>query len=144
MEIDSKAPVNHSDSIIINAPVERVWQIMSNIEKWPEWNPEIKWAKLNGKLAPGATFAWKAGPGKIRSTIEVVDTNKFLAWSGRTMGISAIHVWKMEADNGKTILTTEESWDGLLARIFKVQSKKTLEKAISSGLMLLKNEAEKL
>lgn len=143
MELDSKAAVRQSGSITIDAPVEEVWRLMSDIEKWPTWNPNIKRAKLYGALEPGSRFVWKAGPGSITSVLEVVDTHRLLAWSGQTMGIKAVHIWRLVSKDGKTVATTDESWDGFLAHLMKKQSQKTLRGAILSGLELLKQEAEK-
>jgi uncharacterized protein YndB with AHSA1/START domain len=143
MELDKNAPVTHSANIEINAPVDRVWQIMADIEHWPEWNKGIKSASLNGNLESGTTFVWKSGPGTITSRLEAVEQPKTLAWSGQMMGIKAAHIWRLEKALNGTLVTTEESWSGLLPSILKSYSKKTLVKAINSGLELLKQTAER-
>ena len=60
MKIDTNAPVFARKEIIIHAPLEKVWQIQSDIENWPSWQPDIVTAKLDGELKAGATFRWKA------------------------------------------------------------------------------------
>jgi hypothetical protein len=37
------------------APPDRVWQVWSDIDSWPEWNPDMKASHLNGPLKLGAT-----------------------------------------------------------------------------------------
>ena len=49
----------------------------------------------------------------------------------------------LEARDGVTIVRTEESYDGLLARIFRGRLQKTLEDSLTSGLAHLKAEAER-
>lgn len=142
MQIDPNSPATHEASIQISATPLRVWEIMSDIENWPRWNDDIQTAKLNGKLAKGTTFTWKAGPGTIISTLEVVDKPQHLGWSGKLFGIKAVHLWRIEPKGKITIVTTEESWDGLLPKLFKGYSKKTLKKAIDNGLSQLKIAAE--
>lgn len=142
MQIDPNSPATYTASIKINATPIRIWEIMSNIENWPSWNDEIQKTKLNGKLVKGTTFTWKVGLGTIISTLEIVDKPQFLGWSGKLFGIKAVHIWRIDPKGNSTIVTTEESWDGLLPKIFKSYSKKTLKRAIDSGLSQLKVAAE--
>ena len=116
---------------------------MTDINNWPNWNPEVNKASLNGEVKEGKTFQWKAGPGTIKSTIRSVENERLIAWTGKTLGIIyAIHVWKLEPLNGKTLVRTEESWEGIVTRIFRGTMRTMLEKAIYSGLLSLKAEAE--
>ena len=142
MKIEKDAPVSYSQSIEINANVQIVWKIMTDIEKWPSWNEDITKAKLNGKLIAGTTFTWKSGPGTITSTIETVKEPQLISWSGKLLGIRAVHVWKIESIKNKSLVTTEESWSGFFATVFKKNSRKTLIKAIDTGLKRLKIAAE--
>ena len=29
------------DSVIIEAPVERVWEVFTDVDRWPEWTPSV-------------------------------------------------------------------------------------------------------
>ncbi len=59
------------------------------------------------------------------------------------MGIHAIHVWRIEPGADKSIVRTEESWEGLLVRILRRPFQKQLETAVHTGLGYLKAEAER-
>ena len=59
-------------------------------------------------------------------------------------GIDAMHVYALEARDGKTFVRTEESYDGLVARLFSGQLRKTLDSALENGLRHLKAEAERV
>ncbi len=142
MQLDLNSPVIHSASIKICAPAQKVWKVMSDIENWPSWNRDIESAKMSGKLSKGTTFTWKSGPGTITSTLEAVDNLKLLGWSGKMFGIKAVHIWRLETNGKFTIVTTEESWSGLIPRLLKGTSKKTLIKAINNGLAQLKTAVE--
>jgi hypothetical protein len=143
MTIDENAPVIAKAEIEINAKPELVWDIMTAIERWQDWNPDVKWASLEGELSEGTKFQWKAGPGKITSRFQKVERPNLLAWSGKTFGIFAIHIWQMEPQDGRTVVKTEESWDGLIVHIFRKSMQKKLDESINSGLQYLKIEAEK-
>jgi hypothetical protein len=143
IEINENAPASASGEIEVAASPEIIWDIMTDIDNWPNWNKDVSWAALSGQFEAGSKFRWKSGPGTISSTIRQVERPRVLAWTGKTLGIYAIHLWKLEPQNGSTVIRTEESWEGLVTRIFSGKMQKTLEKAINSGLQYLKAEAER-
>jgi hypothetical protein len=94
-------------------------------------------------VQPGTVFRWKSGPSSLTSTLQVVDPPREIAWTGMTMGIKAVHVFRFQANNGGTLARSEESWQGLLASLLKGYSRRTLDKGIRSVLAHLKVEAER-
>ena len=142
MTDQSRQPVFASGQIDIAAEPWRVWSIMVDVDGWPEWNPDIKWARLAGPLAEGTEFIWKAGPGTIRSTLLLVDEPQAVAWEGRTLGIMAHHTWRLEPSPQGTTVITEESWNGLLPRLFPTAMNRQLKAAIDRGLGFLKEASE--
>jgi hypothetical protein len=42
-------------SLETSAPPDRVWQIWSAVNSWPEWNPDMKASHIDGPLKLGAT-----------------------------------------------------------------------------------------
>lgn len=42
-------------SLETKAPADRVWQVWSDINHWPEWNPDMKESRLDSALKLGAT-----------------------------------------------------------------------------------------
>ena len=98
---------------------------------------------MHGALAEGSEFRWKAGPGTITSTLEHVEAPRRVAWSGKSFGLKAIHSYALEARAGSTLVRTEESYDGLVARLFRARLQRTLDGALESGLRHLKAEAER-
>ena len=140
--IDEQAPVVGASEIEIAAPPETVWAVLTDFERWPSWNRDVKSMSIQGPVAPGSVFKWKAGPGTITSTIQRVEPPSLLAWTGKSLGIDAIHFWHLEPRNGKTFVRTQESYGGLVARLFRRPIQKTLDRALADGLKYLKAEAE--
>lgn len=66
-----------------------------------------------------------------------------MGWTGKSLGILAIHTWTLSEQNGKTILTVDESMEGFLAGILKKMLNKKLEIGMQKWLDLLKQECEK-
>jgi hypothetical protein len=137
------APVVASSDTEIAAAREVVWDLLTDIEHWPTWNPDVKSVSMRDRLAAGSEFRWQAGPGTITSTLQHVEAPRRVAWSGKTFGIDALHVYVLEARDGTTLVRTEESYDGVVARLFRRRLKKTLDGALESGLRHLKTEAER-
>jgi hypothetical protein len=143
MNANPNAPAFASNHIEISADPHVVWDVVSTIEEWPRWNPDVKEARLEAELVEGSVFRWKAGPGTITSTLRVVDPPHEISWTGVSFGIKAVHVWRIEARDGHSLLTTDESWEGVMARMLRRYSQRTLEKAVSDGLVHVKSEAER-
>ena len=142
MDIDRTAPVIARTQVQIAADQQTVWDALTDFESWPLWKRDVRSLSLRGPVAPGSTFEWKAGPGTIRSRLGEVDAPRRIAWTGSTLGIKAIDVFRLEARDGGTLVTEEESWDGLLARLFRSRMRRTLQSGIDHGMEALKNEAE--
>ena len=83
------------------------------------------------------------GPGTITSTLRSVERPTELAWTGKTMGISAVHVWRFETRSGKTLVRTEESWEGALVRLLRGRMGKMLQEDVDASMPLLRAEAER-
>jgi hypothetical protein len=141
--IDEQAPVVGASEIEIAVAPEVVWEVLTEFERWPSWNPDVKSLSMPGPVAEGSEFRWKAGPGTITSTIWRVEPPRVIAWTGRTLGIRAIHFWWLEPRDGKTFVRTEESYDGSVARLFRRPLRKALHRALEDGLRYLKAEAER-
>jgi uncharacterized protein YndB with AHSA1/START domain len=143
VEINESAPVAGSAEIQVAANPEVVWEVLTGIDDWPSWNPDVTSASLEGELAEGSRFRWKAGPGTISSTVQRVERPRLIAWTGKTLGLRAIHVYRLEPRGNGTLVSSGESWEGLVARAFRARMQRTLERAMEAGLLHLKAEAER-
>jgi uncharacterized protein YndB with AHSA1/START domain len=141
--INNHAPVKCSKTIIIDASIEKVWSVITDINNWPNWQTDIDKSKLNGELKPNITFDWKTGGVKINSTLHTVEPYKQFGWTGKTLGLFAIHNWTLIETNGQINVSVDESMEGFLAKIFKESFNKSLEKGMLNWLVLLKQTCEK-
>jgi hypothetical protein len=98
---------------------------------------------MSDPVSEGSEFRWKAGPGTITSTLESVKPPSRIAWSGKAFGLHALHVYVLEVRDGVTLVRTEESYDGLIAHLFRGRLQKSLDHALESSLWHLKVEAER-
>jgi hypothetical protein len=143
MEVDRRAPAVARADTAVSAPPDVVWAVLSDIDAWPEWNPAVSSASLEGPLEAGTRFRWKAGPGSITSTLRIVEPSRTIGWTGTTLGIRAVHVHRLDERDAATNVTSEESWNGLLVRLLRRPLAKRLQAELESGLGHLKAKAER-
>lgn len=141
--ISEDAPVAANAEVEIAAPIETVWEVLTAIGDWPAWNPDVKSMVLQGGVAEGSVFRWKTGPSTITSTIQRIERPRLIAWTGKTFGVGAIHVWHLERLDAKTLVRTEESFEGFVARILRRSLRRTLAASLADGLRYLKAESER-
>ncbi|HTL08809.1 MAG TPA: SRPBCC family protein [Chitinophagaceae bacterium] len=142
--INQQAPVQCTQSILINASAATVWQWLTGINEWSQWQQQIPVAKAAGKVAAGTPFHWKTGGATIRSTVHTAQPFTSFGWTGNTMGLYAIHNWTLQEQvDGSTLVRVEESMEGWLARLFKKSFNKNLATGMAFWLAALKTVAEK-
>jgi hypothetical protein len=133
-----------TSSVEINAPPQRIWQILNDFNSYPEWNPFI--VEIAGTPIKGAKIIVSIWPpeGKrmrFRPKILTAEPNNELRWLGRVWfpGVfDGEHAFELEAlDGSRTRFTQSESFKGILVGRFK----KTLDRT-QRGFELM-NEALK-
>ncbi|MCF8371363.1 MAG: SRPBCC family protein [Bacteroidales bacterium] len=125
--------------ILINAPVEKVYEIISDIPAWVQWQSAVSKAKVNGNLKEGVEFTWKANGMKIKSKIHTLVENSAIGWTGTMIWIKAVHNWSFSEEGGKTIVVVEENLSGFGSGLMK----KSLKEGMLKNLNELKENAEK-
>ena len=113
-DIDRSAPVIVRVERTISAPIETIWRLHTNVDRWPTWQEDIGEAKLDGPFAPQSVFTWRTAgfDDAIRSTIHVVQPHVLTLWGGPASGIDGLHRWDFQAVGGDTHIVTEESFAG--------------------------------
>lgn len=144
MDINQNAPLVGRKEMVIAAPLDTVWALVSELERWPDWQPDVKWIKLEGPLAPGSVFRWNSSGLNFTSTLQEVLPKRRIGWTGKTLGLNAVHNWTFEPiDDTHTRVTTEESIAGILSGIIKLLSANFMAESLESALQKLKTAAER-
>ena len=143
IKVNDQAPAYALHEAEIRAPIQLVWSILTGLAEWPAWNEGVQEMHLQGEVAVGTEFRWKTGGMKIRSRIEELTAPTRIVWSGRTMGIRAIHVWALTGTNESTSVWTGECFYGIVASLLASPLRKSLAKALQQGMAALKKDAEK-
>lgn len=118
-----KTTNNITTEIVINAPAERVWDILSNFSAYEHWNPFI--VKIEGQLQKGAKLKTTLQNGKdtisFKPEIQSIIPGKYFSWKGQLFlpGIfDGHHYFEIQPLNEVQIkLIHGENFSGLLASV---------------------------
>lgn len=98
---------------MIQAHQARVWAILADIPRWPEWQTDITDVTIARSPAAGVTFSWSLSGNNITSRIVVFEPIKTISWTGRLFTSRAIHLWALTTlPDGRTRVQTRESISG--------------------------------
>ena len=108
----------------IDAPPGRVWEILTDFPRQPEWNPSIVSIEAEGPLRAGARLTFvgprndKGATMRFRPRVLVADPPRELRWLGH-LGFRGLfdgeHVFRLEElPGGRTRFVQEEHFRGVL------------------------------
>ena len=129
--------------VLIVAPLDIVWSVQTKIDEWSRWNPDISKVNLRGPLSAGTEFHWKSGSSSITSILQEVEPERRITWTGRTLGIRAIHVWTLQQTDKGVLVRTEESFEGILVNLLAKPMRRMLRSSLDKAVQALKIECER-
>lgn len=142
ISVNKKAPVYSSFEVNICATIEKVWETLTDIKKWPDWQASVTEVKLDEDINEHTKFLWKADGITFKSEIHTLKLKSMIGWTGKTVGINAIHNWTLIEQDNFTIVLVEECLQGVLAVLFKRYFQKSLNKGMLKNLNELKVASE--
>jgi hypothetical protein len=110
-----------ASAIDIDAGPARVWQVLTDLGAYPEWNPFI--VRAEGRVQPGARLTLRMQPATgrattVRPTVLEATEGSRLRWRGRLVVpglMDAEHVFTIEPrDGGRVRLRQDERFSGVL------------------------------
>ena len=109
----SRPPIEVHNEIVIPASAERVWELLTDVEKWPSWYRACKWVRVESPVS----FRWKAHPVELRSTVVAADRPHTFAIVADTRGLHADRTFTLRpTPNGLgTVVVSHETQVGPFA-----------------------------
>ena len=113
-------------TIDIDAPRAKVWEILVDIARYPEWNPFIR--SIQGELVRGARLEVRIQPGgakgmTFRPIVLAADAGRELRWLGHLLfpGIfDGEHCFVIEPiAAGRVLFRQSERFNGILVPLFR-------------------------
>jgi uncharacterized protein YndB with AHSA1/START domain len=72
----------------IEAPAERLWELLTDLESWPHWGPSVRSATLDGPFAAGTRGTVTTAVG-ARLPFEITAFDPPHRWSWTVAGVPA-------------------------------------------------------
>ncbi|WP_420578476.1 SRPBCC family protein [Ekhidna sp.] len=141
-QINENASIRDSHSTIINADINKVWDILVNLKDWPNWMQDVKKVTVEGsEIGEGTVFKWVQGRAHGISEIQAFKKPNTFAWTSKASMVKRIYVWSLESDEGQTIATVSASFQGVM--VVLAQNHQKVYNELLNWLEALKNKAEK-
>ncbi len=134
--------------IQIEATPEVVWSILTDLDKYAEWNPFIRKAK--GKVGVGEKLEVCISPpnGKemiFKPTVKSVLKNSEFRWLGRFLFLGVFdgeHIFSITPNEKGCLLVQKENFSGLLVPLMWGSLDKNTREGFVSMNIALKQRAE--
>jgi uncharacterized protein YndB with AHSA1/START domain len=113
----SGAPIEVRNAAVIHAPAERVWDLLTDVERWPSWWRACRWVRLESPTsAASVVFRWKAHPVELRSAVVKSDRPHCFAITADARGVHAERTFTLRTtpDGSSTVVVSHETQVGLL------------------------------
>jgi hypothetical protein len=101
------------ESILILSPIEKVWNIFTDLTCWSKWNTVLEnLSSESPRIAEGGGFRFCIRPFVIpvsfEPVIEEVVPGKKVTWRGEKFGITAVHEYIFqETEQGVSVISRE-------------------------------------
>ncbi|MFT6815679.1 MAG: hypothetical protein ACJAZ3_001590 [Sphingobacteriales bacterium] len=129
-------------NIEINASPSKIWSILSDFDKYPNWNPFVK--SVLGKVKTGNKIKVNVQGMDFEPTILEFTKDKELRWKGQLLfkGLfDGEHSFKLvDLKNGSTRFEHSETFKGILVPLFK----KKLQTDSKAGFIAMNEELKRL
>ena len=137
-----------SDSIDIDAPVDVVWSVYSDVEHWPDWTASVTTVELSpsGSLAVGsrATIKQPRLP-KVEWTVTALDAGREWVWENKSPGAVSVAAHSVRAlDDGRTHVELWIDQRGVVGRAIGVLLRRMTRRYLRMEAEGLKRKSESL
>lgn len=130
--------------ITIAATPEKVWEILTDFKRYPQWNPFIK--SIEGVVEVGNQIKISLPDMKFSPQVLVFEKNRELKWLGKLFlkGLfDGEHRFLLEGlPNGETLFTHSEAFSGILVPLFKTKLETNTKAGFEAMNQQLKIQAE--
>jgi len=112
----SGPPIEVHNETVIAAPAERVWDLLTDVERWPSWYRACRWVRTepsSGAMQP-LVFRWKAHPVELRSVVTSSERLRTFAFTADALGFQAERTFRLRPtpDGLGTIVVSHETQVG--------------------------------
>ena len=133
------------DTIEIDAPAERVWQVTTDVEAWPKWAPAMERIRRedSGDFKLGSTALIKQKQmAETRWTVTEIDPGHRFTWQARSLGIDMIATHSIVPGESAVTSLLRIEMEGLLIKLLGPLMKLLVSKSLKLENQGLKHYCE--
>jgi len=110
----AKPPIVVHNERVIRASAERVWDLLTDVERWPSWYRACRWVRVDSSRP--TSFQWKAHPVTLRSTVRAIDRPHLFSIDADGRGVHAERTFTVQAaiDGRSVSVISHETQVGVL------------------------------
>lgn len=137
-----------SDTVEIEAPIERAWDILMDVERYGEWNPFTARVKTDFEIGSPVHLYATLGPVKLKQTerIEAVRRPHLLVWSTKIGARALLFAWREQRlerlDERRCRYVTTDAFSGLLTPLVMLFFGRMVRRGFNDVAWGLKRRAE--
>ncbi len=137
--------LSYSASTTINATPEAIWEILTDVARWAEWNTTVD--KVEGEVALGkkVTVYAKVSPGRAFAVkVSVLEPPRKMVWTGgMPLGLfKGERTYTLEPkSDGSVAVTTSEVFSGLISPLI-TRSMPDMQPSFDEFVVALKKMSE--
>lgn len=136
--------------VVIDAPAERVWEVLVDLERYGEWNPftpEVKSTLVVGEPVD-LTVSLRGKLRRQRESLRSIEPNRRLCWGMSVLGGLVVRgercQWLEDTGDGRTHYVSEDVISGAAAPIVSLLYGSSLREGFAAMGRGLKERVEGL
>lgn len=111
------------EHILINADIEKIWKVVTDLTCWHQWNSVIRDACCDDQcLTPGTVITCFFKPFSFsinaKINVEKVIPEECVIWSVKKKGFLAYHEFLFQRQEKGILVISRETFNGFLVRFF--------------------------
>jgi uncharacterized protein YndB with AHSA1/START domain len=129
----------------VEAPVsrERVWALWTDVPGWPDWNPGVARAELDGPVTEGATGTVRGagGPTSKLTVLEIEPERRLVTEASERLMRLRFEYELADAEDGRLRITHRVRMTGLATPLMRRTVGPRLERSIPAAMAALVERA---
>ncbi|HEU0073403.1 MAG TPA: SRPBCC family protein [Dehalococcoidia bacterium] len=137
--------MRNETSISIDAPPERVWAVMTDVERWPEWTATVARAKRVDKGTFGVGSKARLKQPRVPTmtwTVSALEDGRSFEWTARAPGVRSVAGHRVLPEGTGSLVTLWVQQDGLVVRLMGGRFTKMAEEYLGIEAEGLKRRCE--
>lgn len=134
--------------VTIDAPPSRVWSVLLDFPRYPEWNPFIR--AISGEVREGARLEVRMVPPgrygrRLRPRVLKVEPQRELRWRGHVLVgglLDGEHAFRIEPEGAGCRFRQDETFKGLLLAFYGEEHRAAIRAGFETMNAALKRQAE--